>query len=116
MSVRCPAPAADVVVCGTKQRGGDRIGAIIGRKSQAPLDGAVPSRSVLDAIRDGELRLWYQPVVRVYDGSVASIEALVRWAHPTDPDINSQPAMTVEFPEISDGCQGRCDRALLGSG
>lgn len=50
------------------------------------LDVVVPAdpvdRSVADAIRHGELQLWYQPVVRIDDQSVAGVEALVRWAHP----------------------------------
>jgi diguanylate cyclase (GGDEF)-like protein len=34
------------------------------------------------AIREGELRLVYQPVVDLADGRVRSVEALVRWQHP----------------------------------
>ena len=75
--------AAGVAVCRAKQAGSDRFRATIGRKPRTPLDRAVPNRSVPDAIRGGELRLWYQPVVRVDDGSIAGVEALVRWAHPT---------------------------------
>jgi EAL domain-containing protein (putative c-di-GMP-specific phosphodiesterase class I) len=76
-------PAGHAAVCHAKQTGGDRVAATISVKHRAPLEVAVPNRSVPDAIRDGELRVWYQPVVCVDDGSVASIEALVRWAHPT---------------------------------
>jgi diguanylate cyclase (GGDEF)-like protein/PAS domain S-box-containing protein len=31
---------------------------------------------------DGELELFYQPVIRVCDGAVAGYEALIRWRHP----------------------------------
>ncbi|WP_436535332.1 putative bifunctional diguanylate cyclase/phosphodiesterase [Actinoplanes sp. HUAS TT8] len=32
---------------------------------------------------DGQLQLWYQPQVRLSDGQVTAVEALVRWRHPT---------------------------------
>lgn len=35
-----------------------------------------------DAIREGQLLLHYQPILRVEDGAVAGAEALVRWQHP----------------------------------
>ena len=34
------------------------------------------------AITTGQLELYYQPVVRLEDGSVAGVEALLRWNHP----------------------------------
>lgn len=34
------------------------------------------------AIDRGQLELWYQPLVRAATGTVASLEALVRWRHP----------------------------------
>lgn len=36
------------------------------------------------AIERGELELAYQPIVRMEDGGVAAVEALVRWRHPDD--------------------------------
>ena len=35
-----------------------------------------------DAMRLGQLRLHYQPILRVPDGTIAGMEALVRWQHP----------------------------------
>jgi diguanylate cyclase (GGDEF)-like protein len=34
------------------------------------------------ALRRGELRLAYQPIVRLLDGTTTGVEALVRWQHP----------------------------------
>ncbi|HET8551654.1 MAG TPA: EAL domain-containing protein [Gammaproteobacteria bacterium] len=34
------------------------------------------------AVSNGELRVYYQPKVRILDGEVAQVEALVRWEHP----------------------------------
>jgi diguanylate cyclase (GGDEF)-like protein len=36
-----------------------------------------------DAMDEGQLRLYYQPVIRAADGSLVGFEALVRWEHPT---------------------------------
>jgi EAL domain-containing protein (putative c-di-GMP-specific phosphodiesterase class I) len=35
------------------------------------------------ALRDGEFRLQYQPLIRLADGSPAGVEALIRWQSPT---------------------------------
>ena len=35
------------------------------------------------AVDEGELELHYQPKVHVQDGTIAGVEALVRWRHPT---------------------------------
>ncbi len=40
-------------------------------------------RELAEAIRAGQLVLHYQPVVHGATGEVASVEALVRWQHPT---------------------------------
>ncbi len=41
-----------------------------------------PVSQLREAIEQGELRLHYQPLVRLSDGQPYGFEALVRWAHP----------------------------------
>jgi diguanylate cyclase (GGDEF)-like protein len=36
-----------------------------------------------DAMTEGQLRLYYQPVIRAADRSLVGFEALIRWEHPT---------------------------------
>ena len=51
------------------------------------------------AVRDGQLRVHYQPVLRLTDGEVAGVEALVRWQHPTRGLLG--PVEFVPFAEAS---------------
>jgi diguanylate cyclase (GGDEF)-like protein len=51
------------------------------------------------AVSRGELRLEYQPMVRVEDGHVISVEALLRWDHPEQGPIS--PAVLVPLAEQS---------------
>jgi len=39
-------------------------------------------RALQEAVASGELRLVFQPTVRLADGALAGLEALVRWQHP----------------------------------
>jgi diguanylate cyclase (GGDEF)-like protein len=40
------------------------------------------AQALLRALRDGEFRLFYQPLVRADDGRLMGCEALLRWQHP----------------------------------
>ena len=41
------------------------------------------TRSALRALREGEFRLQYQPLIRLADGAPTGVEALIRWHSPT---------------------------------
>jgi diguanylate cyclase (GGDEF)-like protein/PAS domain S-box-containing protein len=51
------------------------------------------------ALDRGELRLDYQPIVRLDDGSTAGVEALIRWTHPRRGPIS--PAQFIPLAEAS---------------
>jgi diguanylate cyclase (GGDEF)-like protein len=53
-----------------------------GMKSRQSIELATMS-GLREAIRKGQLELYYQPIVDLSDGRVAAMEALVRWNHPT---------------------------------
>jgi EAL domain-containing protein (putative c-di-GMP-specific phosphodiesterase class I) len=53
-----------------------------------------------DAVRNGELRVHYQPRVRLADGRVRGFEALVRWQHPRLGLL--PPARFVPLAELTD--------------
>ena len=47
-------------------------------RAQAQMEG-----ELLQSFHDGSLRLHYQPIVALRDGSLTSFEALLRWQHPS---------------------------------
>jgi diguanylate cyclase (GGDEF)-like protein/PAS domain S-box-containing protein len=52
------------------------------------------------AVREGQLRVYYQPRVRLADGTARGFEALVRWQHPRHGLL--PPARFVPLAELSD--------------
>ncbi|WP_051799889.1 putative bifunctional diguanylate cyclase/phosphodiesterase [Catenuloplanes japonicus] len=74
--------AADMAMYRAKQAGGDDVVTVLGVGPGLPEDVEQVDRSVRQAILGNELRLVYQPIVRIKDRTVVSVEALVRWQHP----------------------------------
>jgi diguanylate cyclase (GGDEF)-like protein len=74
---------ADMAMYAAKQAGRGRSAFY-----QADMDAALAARLELErelaiAIRDNQLVLHYQPIVDAASGAVRTVEALVRWQHPT---------------------------------
>jgi diguanylate cyclase (GGDEF)-like protein len=74
--------AADGAMYDAKQRGRNQIA--VARDGQAPVSGQAPGlqAELRTAVEQDQLRLVYQPVVRLPDRQVVAVEALVRWQHP----------------------------------
>lgn len=83
---------ADMAMYAAKRAGGDRVvvaDRVGGEHLRLAPDGSlephpdVVARAALrEAMRTGELVLHYQPIVRLRDRAIVSVEALVRWRHP----------------------------------
>jgi diguanylate cyclase (GGDEF)-like protein len=76
--------------------GGRNKAMLLDEKMRADLaDRSAMELALRDALENGELRLHYQPEVDLRTGQLLSVEALVRWAHPTKGLMNAAEFITV---------------------
>jgi diguanylate cyclase (GGDEF)-like protein/PAS domain S-box-containing protein len=73
---------ADAAMYRAKERGRNRIEAFQGGMRARAVERLEIETDLRRALERGELRVHYQPVVRVAGGSMLGVEALVRWQHP----------------------------------
>jgi diguanylate cyclase (GGDEF)-like protein len=73
---------ADVAMY-TAKRGGGRTARVHGPELDAPA-AEDPATELQRAIREGQLRVLYQPLIDLPSGQLTGAEALVRWEHPVD--------------------------------
>ncbi|MCS7051670.1 MAG: EAL domain-containing protein, partial [Thermomicrobium sp.] len=66
---------------------------------QASIDRQLLERDLRRALESGELRVHYQPVFELASRRVSSLEALVRWQHPTRGAVS--PAVFVPLAEVT---------------
>ncbi len=73
---------AEAAMHRAKERGGARYELFDPAIGDRVLDRLHQESELRQAIEHDELRLFYQPIVSVSDGSLVGAEALVRWEHP----------------------------------
>jgi diguanylate cyclase (GGDEF)-like protein len=73
---------ADVALSRAKERGRDRFEIFDTPMRARLLDRVALESDLRVALDTGQLRLHYQPVVTVSEGTLSAVEALVRWQHP----------------------------------
>ncbi|GGL93139.1 sensor domain-containing phosphodiesterase [Nakamurella endophytica] len=53
------------------------------RSPRSATAGEAPARELIDALRDGRIRPWYQPILDLDTGRPVGLEALARWTEPS---------------------------------
>jgi diguanylate cyclase (GGDEF)-like protein len=66
-----------------KRLGRNNVSRFIPAMLATPSERHMLHRELLHAIERGQLELLYQPIYDMLSGDIASVEALVRWRHPT---------------------------------
>jgi diguanylate cyclase (GGDEF)-like protein/PAS domain S-box-containing protein len=75
---------AELALRQAKRQGGNTARVYApGLEALAPADAVELEANLRRALEAGEIELFYQPIVRLADRSVAGFEALLRWRHPT---------------------------------
>ncbi len=73
---------AEIAMIGAKRGGGDRIEAFRPGLTNDRADRLVLESDLRRALERHEIKVYFQPIVRLEDRTVAGFEALLRWDHP----------------------------------
>jgi len=74
--------SADTALYAAKAQGKNRCQVYSDEMARAAMERLETENDLRQAIGDGELRVFYQPIVSLPDEGVCEVEALVRWRHP----------------------------------
>lgn len=74
---------AELAMTHAKRGGGDRIQVFRSSMRLAGNDRLLLESDLRRALERGEMRVFFQPIVRLEDRTIAGFEALARWDHPT---------------------------------
>jgi diguanylate cyclase len=75
---------ADVAMYNVKASGRARYELFAEAMHTAVVDRVELGRDLLHAVENGELELYYQPLISLDTGRICGLEALIRWQHPTN--------------------------------
>lgn len=73
---------AELALARAKREGGD-CSRLYAAGMEAPADPVLLDADLRRAVEHGEIEVFYQPIIRLADRSVAGFEALLRWRHPS---------------------------------
>ncbi len=73
---------AEMAMLGAKEAGKNSLHRFEVTMHQSALDRVELRGELPRALRDEEMRLYYQPIVSLATGAIVGVEALVRWQHP----------------------------------
>ncbi|MGM0449817.1 MAG: putative bifunctional diguanylate cyclase/phosphodiesterase [Pseudomonadota bacterium] len=73
---------ADQAMYAAKERGGRQVQVYEPWMAQSESDHMRLNRELDDALREGQLEVFYQPIIDIRTGAISRAEALLRWHHP----------------------------------
>jgi len=78
---------ADLAMYNAKQTGRDKVTRFTEEMDEQATKRMRVESEVRNAMRNGEMQLYFQPVLRIRDGHMLGAELLLRWIHPEDGEI-----------------------------
>ena len=87
--------SADLAMYQAKRRGGGTHQVIDLRAAPDAGDPDRLDRDLRSAVAGGQLDLVYQPIVRIGDGAMVGVEALLRWTHPRSGAVPARTTISI---------------------
>lgn len=86
---------ADIAMYSAKEKGGNCVEFFNLRKKNEISERVIIENALRDALDQRQLEVYYQPKMSTRTGHISSMEALVRWRHPTLGNISPEKFITI---------------------